>query len=113
MQAWTRWRDGSIYELLDPAVKECYCEEEVTLCIQIGLLCVQESPDDRPTMGIVASYLSNVSVELPRPLEPAFFMQGRRRRNNNVEHELYSGQSTTYSPSSSINEMSFTNFLPR
>lgn len=112
-QAWRQWRDEPIYEILDPAVKEySYSQEEVFRCIQIGLLCVQENPDDRPTMGTVASYLSNVSVELPYPLEPAFFMQGRRRRNN-VEHEPNSGYSTNYSVSSSINEMSISKFFPR
>ncbi|KAK4284424.1 hypothetical protein QN277_001257 [Acacia crassicarpa] len=110
--AWRKWKEESIEELMDPAVKESYSQQEVYRCIQIGLLCVQENPDDRPTMGNVASYLSNVTVELPYPLEPAFFMQGRRRRYN-VEHGPNFDHSTNYSVSSSINEMSISKFFPR
>ncbi|KAI9127776.1 hypothetical protein K1719_000769 [Acacia pycnantha] len=110
--AWRKWREESIEELMDPAVKESYSQQEVFRCIQIGLLCVQENPDDRPTMGNVASYLSNVTVELPYPLEPAFFMQGRRRRYN-VEHGPNFDHSANYSVSSSINEMSISKFFPR
>ncbi|XP_028806152.1 cysteine-rich receptor-like protein kinase 10 [Neltuma alba] len=109
--AWRKWRDESIEELMDPAVRESYSQQEVFRCIQIGLLCVQENPDDRPTMGNVASYLSNITVELPYPLEPAFFMQGRRRRNH--MHDPNSDHSTNYSVSSTINEMSISKFFPR
>ncbi|KAI4295828.1 hypothetical protein L6164_035829 [Bauhinia variegata] len=76
--AWKHWQDQSLLELLDPTLRESYCESEVAKCFQIGLLCVQQNPEDRPTMGTVASYLSNVSVELPFPEEPAFFMHDRR-----------------------------------
>ncbi|XP_054786902.1 cysteine-rich receptor-like protein kinase 44 [Prosopis cineraria] len=110
--AWRKWREESIEELLDPAVKESYSQQEVFRCIQIGLLCVQENPEDRPTMGNIASYLSSVIIELPYPLEPAFFMQGRRRRNH-VQHDPNSDHSTNYSVSSSINEMSISKFFPR
>lgn len=112
LQAWRKWRDESIEEFMDPVVKESYSQQEVFRCIQIGLLCVQENPDDRPTMGNVASYLSNVTIELPCPLEPAFFMQGRRRRNN-VEQGPSSDHSSNNSVFSSINEMSISKFSPR
>jgi len=81
-------------------MQESYSPNEVEKCVQIGLLCVQENPDDRPTMGTVVSYLNNVSVDMPFPMEPAFFMHGRTRRNS-AGHESYSGHSTNYSYSSS------------
>jgi len=80
--------------------------------MQIGLLCVQENPDDRPTMGTIVSYLSNPSLEMPFPLEPAFFMHGRMRRHS-AEHESSSGYSTNRSSLSSVNKMSTTAFFPR
>ena len=43
-------------------------------CIHIGLLCVQEDPNDRPTMASVVLMLSSASITLPVPSEPAFFM---------------------------------------
>ena len=40
--------------------------------INIGLLCVQESPSDRPTMSDVMSMIVNEHVALPEPKQPAF-----------------------------------------
>ncbi|XP_073223862.1 cysteine-rich receptor-like protein kinase 10 isoform X2 [Cicer arietinum] len=87
--AWNQWKGESPFQLLDPIMQESYTPNEVEKCVQIGLLCVQESPDDRPTMGTVVSYLNNLSIEMPFPLEPAFFMHGRTRRHSH-EHESYS-----------------------
>lgn len=101
--AWNQWKDESPFQMLDPIMQESYSPNEVEKCVQIGLLCVQENPDDRPTMGTVVSYLNNVSVDMPFPMEPAFFMHGRTRRNSGYSagHESYSGHSTNYSFSSS------------
>jgi len=43
-------------------------------CIHIGLLCVQEKADDRPTMAEVVLMLDSHSFSLPVPLQPAYFM---------------------------------------
>ncbi|KAG5005166.1 hypothetical protein JHK86_029305 [Glycine max] len=110
--AWNNWRDESSFQLLDPTLLESYVPNEVEKCMQIGLLCVQENPDDRPTMGTIVSYLSNPSLEMPFPLEPAFFMHGRMRRHS-AEHESSSGYSTNRSSLSSVNKMSTTAFFPR
>ena len=40
--------------------------------INIGLLCVQESPADRPTMSDVIPMIVNEHVALPEPKQPAF-----------------------------------------
>ncbi|GLT64143.1 hypothetical protein SLA2020_366530 [Shorea laevis] len=40
--------------------------------INIGLLCVQESPTNRPTMPDVVSMISNEHAPLPTPKQPAF-----------------------------------------
>ena len=49
---------------------------EVLRCIQIGLLCVQEFPDDRPTMLEVVFMLGN-EITLPSPKKPAFVLRTR------------------------------------
>ncbi|KAH7660819.1 Non-specific serine/threonine protein kinase protein [Dioscorea alata] len=41
-------------------------------CINIGLLCVQEKPEDRPSMASVVFMLSNDDAPLPKPKEPGF-----------------------------------------
>ncbi|GKV30824.1 hypothetical protein SLEP1_g39599 [Rubroshorea leprosula] len=49
--------------------------DEVLRCIQIGLLCVQESAVDRPTMSTVVSTLGNDKAVLPPPNQPAFVVK--------------------------------------
>ncbi|XP_061352572.1 cysteine-rich receptor-like protein kinase 25 [Gastrolobium bilobum] len=74
--AWKKWRDGKILELLDPTLAHMFFETEVNRCIQIGLLCVQENPQQRPTMATIALYFNCDAMDLPLPKEPAFFMHG-------------------------------------
>lgn len=45
---------------------------EVLRCIEIGLLCVQEYPDDRISMSTVVVMLSSHSVSFTTPLRPTF-----------------------------------------
>lgn len=40
--------------------------------MQVGLLCVQQRTEDRPTMSSVVFMLSNESAALPQPKEPGF-----------------------------------------
>ena len=61
------------------------------------------SRNDRLTMTSVASFLSNLSVELPCPKETALFMHGRMV-NMVATEELDFGQSTISSVPSSVNE---------
>lgn len=44
---------------------------EVMRCIHIGLLCVEASPSDRPSVSAVLSMLRSEVVELPDPKQPA------------------------------------------
>lgn len=40
--------------------------------INVGLLCVQENPNERPNMSSVVSMLSSEIEALPQPKKPAF-----------------------------------------
>jgi hypothetical protein len=51
------------------------CQNDIIRCIHIALLCVQEDPNDRPTMAKVVSFLNNPSVDLPLLTEQSFFMK--------------------------------------
>lgn len=62
-------------------------------CIHIGLLCVQEDVDDRPTMASVVLMLSSFSLTLPVPSEPAFFMH----TTTNPEKPLFEHYSSSTS----------------
>lgn len=41
--------------------------------IQVALLCVQESAEDRPAMDHVLTMLNSENVNLPEPKQPAYF----------------------------------------
>ncbi|XP_072064251.1 cysteine-rich receptor-like protein kinase 19 [Arachis hypogaea] len=107
---WRQWQDGTPFNTLDPNLKESYHVVEVMKCIQIGLLCVQENINDRPSMVTVVSYLNNLSLELPSPHEPAFFTLGRF-----MDPKITNESSSSQSAKSlfSVNEMSISKFHPR
>ena len=94
------FKEGRPFELLD----ECLISsddnvDEVLRCIHIGLLCVQQSPADRPSMSSVVLMLGSEN-ELPQPKQPGYFMETESRKGG------YS--SSTIPESSSIYDMSIT-----
>ncbi|XP_041002127.1 G-type lectin S-receptor-like serine/threonine-protein kinase CES101 isoform X2 [Juglans microcarpa x Juglans regia] len=72
--AWEMWTQGKCLEIADPALGNSHDPNEVLRCIHVGLLCVQDSPNDRPSMSDVASMIANGTVSIPAPKQPAFFM---------------------------------------
>ncbi|ESQ38351.1 hypothetical protein EUTSA_v10028499mg [Eutrema salsugineum] len=74
---WRLWNNESPLELIDPSIRENYEKDEVIRCIHIGLLCVQETPADRPAMSTIFQMLINSSVVLPVPRPPGFFCTNR------------------------------------
>jgi hypothetical protein len=93
---------------MDPNIEGSYSQEEVIKYIHIGLLCVQENPDDRPTMATIAFYLNSPSINLPSPLEPPYF------KRSGIEENMVSNNALdSNSTSDSINGLSVTKFFPR
>ncbi|RHN51948.1 putative protein kinase RLK-Pelle-DLSV family [Medicago truncatula] len=109
---WRQWMDQTPISILDLNIKEDYSANEVIKCIQIGLLCVQNDPNARPSIVTVASYLSSYAIELPTPKEPAFFLHGRTY-SDVLALESSSTQSANSSVLFSINQMSASTFIPR
>lgn len=72
-QAWTLWKEDRTSELIDALMGTAYSQDEVCRCIQVGLLCVQELPGERPAMPLVLRMLSG-DVALPAPKRAAFFV---------------------------------------
>lgn len=86
VQAWNLWKDGKTEDLKDPSIKENCPIHEVARCIHIGLLCTQDSPNDRPLMSTVVLMLESKTTPLPIPLQPVYFAcrdaePGRGRAN--------------------------------
>ncbi|KAM0952318.1 putative protein kinase RLK-Pelle-DLSV family [Dioscorea sansibarensis] len=59
---WQHWTRGTISDILDPSLGDHWPRSEALRCIQIGLLCVQEDPANRPSMSMVVLTLSSYSV---------------------------------------------------
>ncbi|KAK1308938.1 Receptor-like serine/threonine-protein kinase SD1-6 [Acorus calamus] len=66
------WGEGRSLDLLDPCMRTSFVSSEVSRCIQIGLLCVQDNAEDRPTMSSVVSMLGNENAPLPLPKQSTF-----------------------------------------
>ncbi|XP_027336590.1 L-type lectin-domain containing receptor kinase S.4-like [Abrus precatorius] len=64
---WERWRVGAVLEVIDPKLDGVFDEMEALLVLKLGLLCSDESPDNRPSMRQVLRYLEG-EVVLP-PVE--------------------------------------------
>ncbi|KAF6159479.1 hypothetical protein GIB67_032250 [Kingdonia uniflora] len=69
--AWKLWNEDNLSALIDPGLSEPCFEEEILRFIHVGLLCVQDFAEDRPTMSIILSMLSEIAL-LPLPKQPAF-----------------------------------------
>ena len=60
---------------MDPSIRGSWPSEcEVLRCVHVGLLCVQQSSEDRPSMAAVAVMLGGEG-SLPQPKQPAFFTE--------------------------------------
>ncbi|KAL2349525.1 hypothetical protein Fmac_003525 [Flemingia macrophylla] len=109
--AWQLWKEGAHLELVDPILRESCNQNEVIRSIHIGLLCVQEDPDDRPTMATIVLMLDSNTVTLPTPKRPAFFVHSGT--DANMPKELQFDQSIAKSIPMSVNEMSISEMDPR
>ncbi|PRQ28547.1 putative protein kinase RLK-Pelle-DLSV family [Rosa chinensis] len=71
--AWRLWNEGKVLELMDPLLKYSFNPKEFLRYIHIGLLCVQEDANNRPTMSSVVLMLKSENIRLSKPERPAFF----------------------------------------
>ncbi|XP_020577391.1 cysteine-rich receptor-like protein kinase 10 isoform X2 [Phalaenopsis equestris] len=69
---WKNWKEGQALNAADQSLGDRYKPEQVLRCLQIGLLCIQEDPAQRPSIASVVVMLSSYSFMLPEPLIPAF-----------------------------------------
>ncbi|KAJ6819474.1 receptor-like serine/threonine-protein kinase SD1-8 [Iris pallida] len=72
--AWSLWNEDESLELVDEAMNNQFPSNDVLKCIKIGLLCVQNHPEDRPLMSSVIEMLgaSAEITSLPHPKQPGF-----------------------------------------
>ncbi|KAJ6935273.1 G-type lectin S-receptor-like serine/threonine-protein kinase B120 [Populus alba x Populus x berolinensis] len=70
--AWDLWNEGKTMEIVDPSIQDSCDEKEVLRCIQIGMLCVQDSALQRPNMASVVVMLESCTTDIPLPRQPTF-----------------------------------------
>ncbi|RZC16365.1 putative cysteine-rich receptor-like protein kinase 20 [Glycine soja] len=68
------WKKGNLIELIDDCLGDSYVISEALRCIQVGLLCIQHHPYDRPNMASVVVMLTNETI-LAQPKEPGFLLE--------------------------------------
>ncbi|KAH9606679.1 hypothetical protein KSS87_014888 [Heliosperma pusillum] len=71
--AWKLWQEGNSLAFVDASIRDSCSSDEVTRCVHLGLLCVQEAVEVRPTMASVVMTLESNNFSLPVPRHPGFF----------------------------------------
>ncbi|KAJ6843610.1 receptor-like serine/threonine-protein kinase SD1-8 [Iris pallida] len=69
---WSLWKEGKSMQLVDESMSYSFSMDEAIRCIKLGLLCVQECPEDRPLMSSVAQMLCIDIASMPQPKQPGF-----------------------------------------
>ncbi|XP_050371398.1 G-type lectin S-receptor-like serine/threonine-protein kinase At4g27290 [Argentina anserina] len=98
--AWRLFKEGKPFELMHTSMKNNNTSNmsEVLRSVHVALLCVQQSPEDRPNMSTVVLMLSSDDITLPRPKQPGFFTE---------RHILCMASSSSQHEISSSNRLSF------
>ncbi|RDY00479.1 G-type lectin S-receptor-like serine/threonine-protein kinase, partial [Mucuna pruriens] len=102
-KAWRFWKESRPLDLIDSCMGDSSVVSEALRCIHISLLCVQQHPEDRPSMSTVVVMLSSESA-LPQPKEPGFLMEKK---------SFLEADSSTKHQFSSTNDISVTMLEPR
>lgn len=95
--AWKLWNEEIVDDFIDKSISSPSLEGEMMRCLHIGLLCVQESPTNRPNISTVLSMLSSEIVDLPAPEHPGFTDRWSHSMTqmpsaNNITHTAMEGR---------------------
>ncbi len=85
-------------EFMDSTLDDSFSPCKLLRCLQVFLLCVQESPTDRPSILEVYSMLKNENIAIACPKKPAFSVKSGEAEENGI---------------CSINNVSISQMLPR
>lgn len=104
--AYKLYKKGRSLEMMDPKLASSAVTDQVAMCIQIGLLCIQGDPQLRPTMHRVVVILSKKPSNLEEPSRPG--IPGSRYRRSHRPVGLSSTAGTSGESNSHTTESSFT-----
>ncbi|THU75076.1 hypothetical protein C4D60_Mb04t40090 [Musa balbisiana] len=97
--AWSLWKEGRASELVDESMGYSFPMAEALRCLKVGLLCVQDRPEHRPTMSSAVLMLGSDGALLPQPRQPGFV---------STKGPLESDSSASKQDSVSVNDISIT-----
>ncbi|XP_073039708.1 G-type lectin S-receptor-like serine/threonine-protein kinase At4g27290 [Primulina eburnea] len=99
--AWTLYKEGRSHEVAEASLHQDLAQ--VIRSIHVGLLCVQQNPEDRPSMSSVVLMLGNEGV-LPEAKQPGFYTE---------RVPVVSQNSSTTQATNSPNKLTITILDPR
>jgi len=94
-QAWKLWIEDKPMELIEDNLVADLCTlSNVLRHIHVGLLCVQQRPEDRPNMSSVVQMFSSENL-LPKPKQPGFFIDSPKADSSSSKHGTCSANEIT------------------
>jgi len=109
--AWRLWIEDHAVEFMDPSLSRSFSREDAWRCYHVGLLCVQEDPDVRPTMSSVLLMLISDHMKLPEPAKPPLF--AKLRSIPSPPALPLTARTGSRAPPHSINDVTITTIEPR
>ncbi|KAL9236702.1 hypothetical protein vseg_011338 [Gypsophila vaccaria] len=103
--AWQLWSEGRTVELIDSSINSPSPSNEITRCVHIAMLCVQDSAVYRPTMSQVILWLESDTLALPSPTKPTLTYSSTRH--------LIDSKKVVADDTVSSNNMTITKLIPR
>lgn len=82
---------------MDAVLDDEYQPCEALRCIQVGLLCVQQNPDERPSMWSVISMLESENMLLSHPKQPGFYTERMFSKTDKLSAETSTSNEVTVS----------------
>ncbi|KAK9155982.1 hypothetical protein Sjap_003462 [Stephania japonica] len=94
-EAWRLWNEDNALELIDANMKDSLIISEVLRCIHVGLLCVQQCAEDRPSMASAISKLGSETSNSPQPKLPGFFTERNPDQDSDSTSKIEKSSSGT------------------
>ncbi|KAL1537107.1 cysteine-rich receptor-like protein kinase 42 [Salvia divinorum] len=93
---WKLFKTDRLAETVDPSLKDDFPPAEASKVLKIGLLCVQASVAQRPSMVDVVRMLTDENCEIPEPNQPPFL--NTSALSGSTTRSSYSVNSSTSNP---------------
>ncbi|KAL0917375.1 hypothetical protein M5K25_012429 [Dendrobium thyrsiflorum] len=91
--AWKLWNEDNVMEFVDPSIRDSCLLIDVSRCVQLGLSCVQDRANDRPTMATAIVMLEGGTMAHPMPRQPTFAFERSTCETISTDQRFISGNS--------------------